>query len=94
MFLLSMKVHDRNNLVPLMSEKSNSVAVLVDQAETMFEMLTRHKQWDRTVIDTNFESKRMSDAGMDLLDGKIDDFEWAFVDKYDRRVVCYISRND
>lgn len=92
-YFLSMKIHDNNNEIPLMSEHSEDIAVLVNQAETMFEFLTRHKSWDRAVIDSDFNSKRMSDAAMDVINGKSIDFEWSFVDKYDRTVTCYITSN-
>lgn len=94
MYFLCMKIHDRNNNeIPLMSEHHQDVAILVGQAETMFEFLTRHKSWDRSVIDNDFNSKRMSDAAMDMIDKKITEFEWSFPDKYDRTVTCYITSN-
>lgn len=93
MYFLSMKIDDNNSGIPLMSEHSDDVSVLVDQAENMFELLTRHKQWDRSVVDDNFETKRMTDAAIDLINNKIIDFEWKFLDKYDRTVRCYITRN-
>ena len=93
MYFLCMKIHDNNNEIPLMTEHHEDVAILVGQAETMFEFLTRHKSWDRSVIDNDFNSKRMSDAAMDLIDKKITEFEWSYMDKYGRLVRCYITRN-
>ena len=93
MYFLSMKFRELNNDIPLMSESNDDLSVLVSQAENMFELLTRHKSWDRSVIDDNFESRYMSDAGMDLINNKINDFEWKFLDKYDRTVKCYITSN-
>lgn len=93
MYFLSMKFRELNNDIPLMSESNDDLSVLVSQAENMFELLTRHKSWDRSVIDDNFESRYMSDAGMDLINNKINDFEWKFLDKYDRNVKCYITSN-
>ena len=92
-FFLCMKIDDSNNGIPLMTEHNEDVSVLVDQAETMFELLTREKSWDRAVIDNNFDSRRMSDAGMKLIDREISEFEWKFYDKYGRLVRCYITRN-
>ena len=88
-----MKIHDRNNYVPLMSEQHEDAAILVSQAEVMFEMLTRHKSWDRWVVADDFNSYKMSDATMCMIDEKIIEFEWSFPDKYDRIVRCYITRN-
>jgi len=76
-----------------MTEHNEDMASLVEQAETMFELLTREKSWDRSVIDNDFNSKRMSDAAMDLINDKITEFEWKFSDKYDRLVRCYITRS-
>lgn len=93
MYFLSMKLHDRNNDIPLMSEHSDDVSVLVDQAENMFELLTRHKQWDRSVIGNDFEIYKMSDAGIKVSENKLTEFEWSFPDKYDRTITCYITSN-
>ena len=93
MYFLSMKIADNNNGIPLMSEHDNDVAKLVGMAENVFELLTRHSSWDRAVIDNNFDTKSMSDAGMDLINGKIMDFEWKFFDKFDREIRCYITAN-
>lgn len=93
MYFLCMKIHDKNNEIPLMTEHHEDVAILVGQAETMFEFLTREKSWDRAVVDNNFDSRRMSDAAMDMIDRKITEFEWKFHDKYGRLVRCYITRN-
>lgn len=93
MYFLSMKIHDNNNDIPLMSEHSDDMANLVEQAENMFELLTRHKSWDRSVIDNHFNTKRMSDAAMDVVEGKSVDFDWSYADKYDRTIRCYITRN-
>lgn len=93
MYFLSMKIDDTNNGIPLMSEHNEDVSILVDQAENMFELLTRRKSWDRSVVDSNFDAKRMSDAGMDLIDRKITEFEWSYIDKYSRKIKCYITRN-
>lgn len=92
-YFLSMKIDDSNNGIPLMSEHSDDIAVLVDQAETLFEMLTREKSWDRSVIDNDFKVRRMSDAALDVINGHSVDFEWKFFDKYDRKVSCYITSN-
>lgn len=93
MYFLSMKIHDRNNEIPFMSEHNESVIELVRQATTVYELLTRREMCDITVIDDNFDAKHMSDAGMDIINNKITDFEWKFLDKYDRMVRCYITRN-
>ena len=93
MYFLSMKIDDNNSGVPLMSESHKDMARLVEQAETMFELLTRHKSWDRWVTGNDFEIYKMSDAAMDVIENKILDFEWKFPDKYDRIVRCYITRN-
>lgn len=93
MYFLSMKIQDGNNSIPIMSETNEEVHNLVGMAETMFEFLTRNRAWDMSVIDNNFNQKKMSDAGCDLIDGKINDFEWSFIDKYDRKVSCYITSN-
>lgn len=93
MYFLCMKIHDRNNEIPLMTEHNESVIELVRQATTVYELLTRREMRDITVIDDNFEAKHMSDAGMDIINNKITDFEWKFLDKYDRKVSCYITRN-
>lgn len=93
MYFLCMKIIDRNNEIPLMTEQSTSMVNLVGLAENMFELLTRHKSWDRSVVDNNFDSRYMSDAAVDIIDQKIVEFEWSFSDKYDRRVKCYITRN-
>ena len=93
MYFLSMKIHDRNNEIPLMSEHSDSMVNLVGLAENMFELLTRHKSWDRSVIGNDFEVYKMSDAGVKVIDNNLTEFEWSFPDKYDRLVKCYITRN-
>lgn len=95
MYFLSMKIEDKinNNEIPLMSEHNESVIELVRQATIVYELLTRRGMRDITVIDDNFDSKHMSDAGMDIINDKIVDFEWSFLDKYDRNVKCYITRN-
>lgn len=93
MYFLSVKIDDNNNGIPLISEHSDDMANLVGLAENMFEMLTRHKSWDRPVIDNNFNAKRMSDAAMDVVEEKSVDFDWSYVDKYDRTIRCYITRN-
>lgn len=93
MYFLSMKIADNNNGIPLMSEHNEDVAVLVDQAENMFELLTRDKSWDRAVVGNDFEIYRMSDAGINLIDRKITEFEWKFPDVYDRTIRCYITSN-
>lgn len=93
MYFLSMKIDDNNNGIPLMSEHNESVIELVRQATTVYELLTRREMRDITVIDDNLDSKHMSDAGMDIINNKIVDFDWAFVDKYDRTIRCYITRN-
>ena len=93
MYFLSMKIHDRNNEIPLMSEHSDSMVNLVGLAENMFELLTRHKSWDRSVIGNDFEVYKMSDAGVKVIDNDLTEFEWSFPDKYDRLVKCYITRN-
>ena len=93
MYFLSMKIDDNNSGIPLMSEHSDDVSVLVDQAENLFQLLTRHKQWDRSVTGNDFEIYKMSDAGIKVSDNKLTEFEWSFFDKYDRIVRCYITRN-
>lgn len=93
MYFLCMKIHDNNNEIPLMSEHSDSMVNLVGLAENMFELLTRHKSWDRSVIGNDFENYKMSDAGIKVIDAEITEFEWSFPDKYDRLVRCYITRN-
>lgn len=93
MYFLSMKIHDNNNDIPLMSDHNESVIELVRQATTVYELLTRREMRDITVIDDNFDAKHMSDAGMDIINNKIVDFEWKFLDKYDRTIRCYITRN-
>lgn len=93
MYFLSMKFRELNNDIPLMSEHSDSMVNLVGLAENMFELLTRHKSWDRSVIGSDFENYKMSDAGIKVIDNEIVDFEWKFLDKYDRMVRCYITRN-
>lgn len=93
MYFLSMKIHDNNNDIPLMSEHHEDMAALVEQAENMFELLTRHKSWDRWVIGNDIEDYKMSDAGIKVSDGKLTEFDWSFPDKYDRIVRCYITRN-
>ena len=93
MYFLCMKIIDNNNDIPLMSEHSDDVSVLVDQAENMFELLTRHKQWDRSVIGNDFEIYKMSDAGIKVSENKLTEFEWSYPDKYDRTVTCYITSN-
>lgn len=93
MFFLSMKIDDNNSGIPLMSEQNEDMAVLVEQAENMFELLTRHKSWDRAVTGNDFEIYKMSDAGIKVSDNKLTEFEWSYVDKYDRIVRCYITRN-
>ena len=93
MYFLSVKVHDRNNEIPLMSEHSDSMVNLVGLAENMFELLTRHKSWDRSVIGDDFESHKMSDAGIKVIDNDLTEFEWSYVDKYCRTIKCYITRN-
>lgn len=92
-YFLSMKIDDNNNGIPLMSEHSNSVVNLVVLAENMFELLTRHKSWDRSVVGNDFESHKMSDAAVKVIDNDLTEFEWSFPDKYDRTIRCYITRN-
>lgn len=93
MYFLCMKIHDRNNEIPLMSEHSDSMVNLVGLAENMFELLTRDKSWDRSVTGNDFEIYKMSDAGIKVIDNDLTEFEWSFPDKYDRLVRCYITRN-
>ena len=93
MYFLSMKIDDNNSGIPLMSEQHEDIAVLVEQAEDMFELLTRHKSWDRWVIGDDLENYKMSDAAMNVIEKKIIDFDWSYVDKYDRAIRCYITRN-
>lgn len=92
-YFLSMKVDDNNNGIPLMSEHSDDMANLVEQAENMFELLTRDKSWDRSVTGNDFEIYKMSDAGIKVSDNKLTEFEWKFLDKYDRTIKCYITSN-
>ena len=92
-YFLSMKINDRNNEIPLMSEHNEDMARLVEQAETMFELLTREKSWDRWVVADDFNSYKMSDAAMDVIENKIIEFEWSYSDKYDRKIKCYITSN-
>lgn len=92
-YFLSMKIHDHNNDIPLMSEHSDDISVLVDQAENVYELLTRNKSWDRSVVGNDFENYKMSDAGIKVIDNDLTEFEWKFLDKYDRIVRCYITRN-
>lgn len=93
MYFLCMKIDDNNNGIPLMSEHSDSMVNLIGLAENMFELLTRHKSWDRSVVGNNFESHKMSDAGIKVIDNDLTEFEWSFPDKYDRKVRCYITSN-
>ena len=93
MYFLSMKIDDNNSGIPLMSESHEDMAALVEQAETMFEFLTRHKSWDRWVVADDFNSYKMSDAAMNVIEKKIIEFEWSYVDKYCRTIKCYITRN-
>ena len=88
-----MKIIDSNNEIPLMSEHSNSMVNLIGLAENMFELLTRHKSWNRSVIGNDFENYKMSDAGIKVIDNNLTEFEWSFPDKYDRMVRCYITSN-
>lgn len=92
-YFLSMKIVDLNNDIPLMSEHSDSMVNLVGLAENMFELLTRHKSWDRSVIGNDFENYKMSDAGVKVIDNNLTEFEWSYVDKYDRTIKCYITSN-
>ena len=92
-YFLSMKIHDNNNEIPLMTEHNEDMARLVEQAETMFELLTREKSWDRWVVADDFNSYKMSDAAMDVIENKIIEFEWSYSDKYDRKIKCYITSN-
>lgn len=93
MYFLSMKIDDKNNGIPLMSETNNDIAVLVGASETMTELLTRRPAWDCGVIDNHFNTKAMSDAAMDIVNGKSTDFDWTFTDKYGRNIRCYITSN-
>lgn len=94
MYFLCMKTKDSDNKdFYLVSEENANLALLVEKAETLFEILTQHNSWDRSVIDTNFDTKKMSDAGIDLINEKINDFEWSFDDKYGRKILCYITSN-
>ena len=92
-YFLSMKIHDNNNEIPLMTEHNEDMARLVEQAETMFELLTREKSWDRWVVADDFNSYKMSDAAMNVIEKKIIEFEWSYVDKYCRTIKCYITSN-
>lgn len=94
MYFLCMKTKDSDNKdFYLVSEENANLALLVEKAETLFEILTQHNSWDRSVIDNNFDIKKMSDAGMDLINEKITEFEWSFHDKYGRTILCYITSN-
>lgn len=93
MYFLSMKIRELNNEIPIMSEHSDSMVNLVGLAENMFELLTRHKSWDRSVIGNDFKNYKMSDAGIKVIDNNLTEFEWSFPDKYDRIVRCYITSN-
>lgn len=94
MYFLCMKTKDSDNKdFYLVSEENANLALLVEKAETLFEILTQHNSWDRSVIDNNFDIKKMSDAGIDLINEKINDFEWSFDDKYGRKILCYITSN-
>lgn len=93
-YFLSMKIDDSNNGIPIMSETSEDLVELIEQVvESVYELFTRRKMQYPSVIDNNFDTKCMSDAAIDLINGKIVDFEWKFLDKYDRIVRCYITSN-
>lgn len=92
-YFLSMKIEDNSFGIPVMSETDESVIELVKKATTVYELFTRREMRDIPVIDNEFNTKFMSNAAMDLMDGEIVDFEWKFLDKYDRNVKCYITSN-
>lgn len=93
MYFLSMKVHDHNNDIPLMSEHSEDMSTLLKMVDNITILLTRTKRWNKTVIDNNFGEHHMSNAAIKVMNNEITDFEWSFVDKYDRKVACYITSN-
>ena len=93
MYFLCMKIHDRNNEIPLMSEHSEDMSTLLKMVENTTEILTRTKRWDKTVIDNNFDAHHMSNAAIKVMNNEIQEFEWKFRDKYDRTIRCYITRN-
>ena len=94
MYFLCMKIHDRNNEIPLMSEHSDDMSALLKMVENTTEMLTRTKKgWDKTVIDNNFDKHHMSNAAIKVMKNEIQEFEWKFYDKYGRLVRCYITRS-
>lgn len=93
MYFLCMKIHDRNNEIPLMSEHSDDMSALLKMVENTTEILTRTKRWDKTVIDNNFDKHHMSNAAIKVMNNEIVEFEWSFLDKYDRKIKSYITRN-
>lgn len=93
MYFLSMKIYDRNNYVPLMSEHSGDMSALLKMVENTTEILTRTKRWDKTVIDNNFDKHHMSNAAIKVMNNEIVEFEWSYIDKYSRKIKCYITSN-
>lgn len=93
MYFLCMKIHDRNNEIPLMSEHSECMSDLMIMVQQTTNLLTRKKNWDKRVIDNNFNEHHLTNAAIKVMHGEITDFEWKFLDKYDRMVRCYITSN-
>lgn len=94
MFFLSMRFYDKNGAVhTVVSEESSDIAELTEIAENVYKVFRQFQMPDPQGIDNNLRHLRFSDAIIEMTEGKITDFDWKFLDKFNRLFRCFITSN-